>query len=169
LPLRLDPELAAALGRIGPLVDFVVITSNGPHLLTREIERAAGRPVLSMLDRVVEEIGRRRWKKVGLLALGPPRVYAERLDPLGIACESLDAERQARLDQAIFRVMEGRDDDAARQAAHEAVNALRARGVDGVILGCTEIPFLVRPDESESDLINPIQLLAEAAVEFAAR
>jgi aspartate/glutamate racemase len=41
--------------------------------------------------------------------------------------------------------------------------------VDGVILGCSELPFLVEPTVAEADLINPIELLAEAAVALAIR
>jgi aspartate racemase len=42
--------------------------------------------------------------------------------------------------------------------------AFRARGVDGVILGCTEIPLLLRESADAADLINPAQLLSEATV-----
>jgi aspartate/glutamate racemase len=43
---------------------------------------------------------------------------------------------------------------------------LRGRGVDGIILGCTEIPLLLE-NADQPDLISPIALLAEAAVKFA--
>jgi aspartate/glutamate racemase len=63
--------------------------------------------------------------------------------------------------------MEGRDDAGSAAAARRAVSALRARGVDGLILGCTELPLLLREDTEAEDLINPGQLLAEAAVKEA--
>jgi len=63
--------------------------------------------------------------------------------------------------------MEGRADAESAEAAREAVATLRARAVDGVILGCTEIPLLLRELAHEVDLINPAQLLAEAAVRAA--
>jgi aspartate/glutamate racemase len=39
--------------------------------------------------------------------------------------------------------------------------------VDGIILGCTEIPLLLRENGDEPDLVNPAQLLAEATVKHA--
>jgi aspartate racemase len=39
--------------------------------------------------------------------------------------------------------------------------------VEGIILGCTEIPLLLGEAADGPDLINPLQLLAEAAVRFA--
>jgi aspartate/glutamate racemase len=41
---------------------------------------------------------------------------------------------------------------------------LRARAVDPVILGCTEIPLLLGDERDAPDLLNPAALLAEAAV-----
>ena len=81
----------------------------------------------------------------------------------------MDPELRVALDQAIAGVMEGRDDAESAAAARGAVAALRARGVDGVILGCTEIPLLLRESADAADLINPAQLLAEAAVRAAVR
>lgn len=166
-PVTPDPELLKAAARIGPMVDFLVITSNGAHRIAPEVARAAGKPVLSMVDRVVDEVGRRRWRRVGLMTLGPPTVYAEPLGRLGIATEALPSARQQALDRAIFAVMSGTEDAAMKRTAREGLADLRRRGVDGVILGCTEIPFLIEPGEDDPGLIHPIALLAEAAVEHA--
>jgi aspartate/glutamate racemase len=63
--------------------------------------------------------------------------------------------------------MEGRDDAESAAVARGAVSALRESAVDGVVLGCTEIPLLLRESADEADVINPAQLLAEAAVRAA--
>jgi aspartate racemase len=164
---RPDPRLLEAARRLGGQADFLVIPSNTVHLLQAEIEQAAGRKVLSMIDVTMAEVRRRGWRRVGVLTLSRPVVYTQALARERIACETLDADRQAALDTAIFRVMEGRDDTGSARAAREAVAALRARGVDGVILGCTEIPLLLREAADDADVMNPAQLLAEAAVRAA--
>jgi aspartate/glutamate racemase len=63
--------------------------------------------------------------------------------------------------------MEGREAKEHTEAVREAVDELRARGVDAVVLGCTEIPLLLGDESDAPDLINPVALLAEAAVRFA--
>ena len=167
LPFRPDPRLLEAAKRLGGLADFLVITSNTPHLFRAEIEQAAGLEVLSMIDATLAEVRRRTWTRVGVLGLGDPVLYTRPLSQLGIACETLGPESRAALDRAIPRLMEGRADAESAEAAREAVATLRARAVDGVILGCTEIPLLLRELAHEVDLINPAQLLAEAAVRAA--
>jgi aspartate racemase len=164
VPREADPGLLAAAGRLGAIADFLVIPSNGAHLFQDEIERAAGKPVLSIIDVALDELRRRSWTRVGVLALGEPVVYTRRLDALGIAREILEPERRAPLDDAIFRLMEGRDTEEDRRCAQDAVERLRSRRVQGVILGCTEIPLLLREHADAADLINPAELLAQAAV-----
>lgn len=167
LPLRPEPRLLEAARRLGVLADFLVIPSNGAHALQAEIEQASGRKVLSIIETTLAEVRRRQWRRAGVLGLGEPRIYTEPLGRLEIACESIDAALGAPLDAAIFRVMEGRDDADSAATVRAAVADLRGRAVDGVILGCTEIPLLLGADADAPDLINPAQLLAEAAVRAA--
>lgn len=169
LPVRPDPRLFEAAKKVGGLADFLVIPSNGAHLFRAEIEQAAGRQVLSMIEVTLDEVRRRGWKRVGVLGLGEPVIYTRPFGQLGIAHETSDQNLRAELDAAIFRLMEGRDDDATCAVARRAVADLRAKGVDGVILGCTEIPPLLRGFADEADLVNPSLLLAEAAVRAAIR
>ena len=146
-PKRLDPRLLDAARRLGAWADCHVVTSNGVHRWRQDIAAAAGRPVLSMIEATLDEGARRRWRTVGVLTFTEPGVY-----------------QQQRLDAVVLPFMAGQGGPAARATVRAAVDGLRARGVDGVILGCTELPLLLGPEAEAPDLINPTQLLAEAAV-----
>lgn len=167
VPFRADPRLLETARRLGPLADFIVIPSNGTHLFRSDIERASGREVLSIIDVTVAEVRRRGWRRVGVLAYGEPVVYTRPLGELGVACEIVDAPSRRRLDDSIMGLIEGRRDAALYAPAHELVAELRSRKVDGIIPGCTEIPLLLGAAATDPDLVNPAQLLAEAAVERA--
>lgn len=167
LPLSPDPRLLQAAETLGSRADFIIIASNTPHLFRQEIEQAAGQPVLSMVDLAVAEAQRRKPTRVGVLGLGDPTVYRVPLDQQNIAYEIIPADLRERLDRAIWALMEGREDRHSRAAAIEAVAYLRARDVDVIILGCTEIPLLLGDDADAPDLIDPSKLLAEAAVRHA--
>ncbi len=166
-PLRADPRFLDAAAKIGELADFVVITSNFLHLFRAEIEQAAGCEVLSMIDATLAEVGRRRWRRVGVPGFGDPVVYTQPLAAMGLESETIGGELRTRLDGGILKLMEGREDADATLAAREAVAELRARHVDGIILACTEIPLLLGDLANAEDLINPLQILARAAVEHA--
>jgi aspartate racemase len=164
LPLQPTAAFLDAARWLGQAADFLVITSNGAHLLQPQVEAAAGKPVLSMVDLVVAEVQRRGWQRAGLLTMGPPVVYAEPLTGLGLACEALDLPEIQELDLALIGVMEGKSPPEAIYTAMRAVDTLRGRGVDGIVLGCTELPLLLGGAAEAPDLLNPIELLVEAAV-----
>jgi aspartate racemase len=149
---------------LGALADFIVITSNGAHIFRDQVEAASGRPVISMVQAVLEEVKRLGWRRAGAIGMGQPFVYTEPLGAMGLAAEELEPDRVAALDQALLGVMAGLMPPESVALATDAVDTLRRRGVDGVILGCTELPLLLGDTAIAPDLINPLQLLAEAAV-----
>jgi aspartate racemase len=164
LPITPDPGLLESARALGAFVDFLVITSNLPHLIQPEIEQASGRKVLSMIDLTLDAVRARGWQRVGVVGMGIPTVYTSRLATMGIGIETLASAPADALDRAILALMEGRETDASRRVAHDAIAELRGRGVDGIILGCTEIPLLLGAAGESPDLLNPAHLLAEAAV-----
>lgn len=167
-PRQVDPQLVDAAARLGRLVDFLVMPCNAAHVGLRQIREAAGCPVLSMIDVTVEEVVRRKCRRVGVLgAHGAPPPYVDALRQRDIECERIDATLQQRVDAGIRALMEGTDGKEDTEATRAAVGALRARSVEAVVLGCTEIPLLLRDESDAADLISPAALLAEAAVRFA--
>ena len=168
VPMEIDPQLVEAAAWLGKSVDFLVIPCNAAHIGLAAIAKAAGCPVLSMIDAALDEVTRRGWRRVGVLGFkGAPPLYVDPLRQRGIRCETIDAPLQARLDAAIQAVMEGRDRVGEAEAARAALGVLRAVPVEGVVLGCTEIPLLLGEEAQAKDLVNPSALLAEAAVRLA--
>ena len=167
LPLRADPELLEAAAWLGSRVDFVVIAANAPHQFAPEIAAAAGRPLLSMIEVTLDEVQRRGWNRVGVLGFfdRDVPVYTEPMRSRALQAETIDDSLQEPLNTAILHVMEGRETDEDRAAGLAAVDALRARAVDGVIPGCTEIPMLLGDGAHASDLTHPLELLASAIVD----
>lgn len=146
------------------------MVANAPHIFRESLEKASGKKFLSMVDETIEEVKRRKLKKVGIIAIGlalKDKLFQAPLDELGIKYEVIPEDLLNNIDQSVFRVMEGEDPKRLKKPAIDAVKYLRGRKTDGIILGCTEVPLLLGNKVEEKDLINPSQLLAEAAVRFA--
>jgi aspartate racemase len=168
VPMEVDPQLVDAAAWLGSGVDFLVIPCNAAHTGLAAIRNAAGCPVISMIDVTVDEVARRGWQRVGVLGFNSaPPLYVDSLRQRGLRCETIDTSLQARLDAAIQAVMEGHDGAVEAGAAQAAVDVLRRVPVEGVVLGCTEIPLLLDKEAETRDLVNPAALLAEAAVRLA--
>ncbi len=104
-----NPMLLDAARRLGSWADFLVITSNGVHALQDEIEQAAGCPVISMVDTVMDEILRRGLKHLGLVDFRPSQlsVYVPRLNQAGLTWEYTPDEFLPRLAKVMQVVDEG--------------------------------------------------------------
>jgi aspartate racemase len=136
-------------------------------MLRDEIEEASGLKMLSMIDIVLDEIRRRHWRRVGVLGFHQPLVYTKPLSNSGVECHTVEGDIAARVDASVLKVMEGRDDASCQLAVTEAIAVLKSRNVDGILLGCTEIPLMIPEEADAREYLNPAQLLAEAAVRFA--
>ncbi|WP_052365118.1 aspartate/glutamate racemase family protein [Halotalea alkalilenta] len=79
-----------------------------------------------------------------------------------------DTPSIAELDRIIFdELCHGELHEQSRRCYVEAIEALAARGAQGVILGCTEIGLLVTPPDTGVALYDTTRLHVEAAVEYA--
>src|SRR5207248_10608081 len=75
---------------------------------------------------------------------------------------------QQILDDVIWRdLVRGSFPVASRVQYNQVISRLKDQGCDCVILGCTEIPLLVRPDDCPLPTLDSTRLLARAAVEHA--
>ncbi|MGA7730748.1 MAG: amino acid racemase [Chloroflexia bacterium] len=166
-PIEPNPLLAEAASRLATISDFIVIPSNGVHLLQSYIEQASGKKVLSIIDLTLAEVERLRLKKVGVLEFVGTGIYQVPLRARDIPFVTIPQELQIALDHAIHDYWEGKHSDEQTEVTLWAVEALRKQGTDGIILGCTELPLLLGDHAHAPDLINPAQLLAEAAVRHA--
>ena len=161
----LNPRLLEVARALGEHADFLVISSNGVHLWQAEIERAAGKPVVSMIDAAVDEVQRRGSRRVGLVDFRPAAwgVYRPPLERLGVSWVELPEALQEELVGVVKAVGEGRSGAAEEALVQRAIALLRGQGADAIILACTEFPLALSAP-LDADIINPAELLAEAAV-----
>ena len=152
--------------------DFIVICTNTMHKMAPEIEHATGLNVLHIADVTGAAISKNQIQKVGLLGTRftmEGDFYKKRLkdnyDIEVIIPE--DADRQIIHDIIYNELCLGLIKDDSRQKYINIINKLCANGAEGIILGCTEIPLLIK----QSDVLIPVydttKIHAESAVDFA--
>ena len=152
--------------------DFIVICTNTMHKMAPEIETATGLNILHIADVTGAAISKDQIQKVGLLGTRftmEGDFYKKRLkdnyDIEVIIPE--DADRQIIHDIIYNELCLGLIKDDSRQKYIDIINKLCANGAEGIILGCTEIPLLIK----QSDVLIPVydttKIHAESAVDFA--
>jgi aspartate racemase len=156
-------HLLAAAG-----ADFAICPDNSAHRAWDHVQAETPIPWLHIAREVGAEAQRRGHRRVGVLGTrftmdGP--VYRDTLAPMGIGTMVPEADDYETVDHIIFsELVDGVFTDASRQAYDAVIARLRERGCDAVALACTEIPLLMRSDESPLPTLDSTRLLASAAL-----
>ncbi|MCK4873904.1 MAG: amino acid racemase [Phycisphaerales bacterium] len=151
--------------------DFVITPDNTLH--HAQPHAAAGLPIpwLSMIELVADRIAADEHKAVGLLGtrfVMSGSAYQSILGLRGIPVFIPNDERIAKLDRIIFdELVYGILKQESRDLYVEAIEDFEQRGCSAVILGGTELPLLVRQEDSSLAMYDSTSILALAALEFA--
>ncbi len=162
-------EAARKLAAAG--ADFVLIATNTMHKVVDDVRAAVDVPVLSLLDAVGEAILAQGISTVGLLGtrftMEKP-FYRGALAEQGITVLVPEEAERDVVHRVIYdELVAGKIRGASREQYVAIIEGLAARGAEGVVLGCTEIPLLVRPEDVSLPLFDTTQIHAEAALTYA--
>lgn len=98
------------------------------------------------------------------LMTGP--VYPETLRKLDITCHIPDEADRERIDAIIFKeLVNGVFKEESRLYFNTVIQKMKERGCGAVVLGCTEIPLLVDPNDCPLPTLDSTRLLARAALQ----
>jgi aspartate racemase len=169
---RVRPMVIDAAARLAAAgAEGLVLCANTLHWFADAVERAVPLPLVHIATATGNRIRTAGLLRVGLLGTRPTmerRFYRQRLEAMGIEVIVPDELARALVHDAIFgELVQGRFTPATKCAFLGVIAGLRARGAEGVVLGCTEIPLLVRREDCDLPLFDTLAIHADAAVEFA--
>ena len=82
-----------------------------------------------------------------------------------ISCKISNSADWERIDEIIFtQLVYGNFPEESRLYFNEVIQKFKDRGCDAVVLGCTEIPLIVKPDDCPLPTLDSTRLLARAAL-----
>jgi aspartate racemase len=163
-------DAARVLERAG--ARCVLICANTMHKCAPAVEAAVPIPLLHIADATGEAVTRDGHARVGLLGTRYTMegdFYTGRLrDRFGIETLIPDDAQRATAHRIIYdELIRGVVTDASRAAYREIIASLIQRGAQGIVLACTELMLLVKPEDSAAPLYDTMELHAKAAVDFA--
>jgi aspartate racemase len=151
--------------------EVAICPDNSAHLAFEYVVAGSSIPWLHIADEVGLEAVRLGFKHAALLGTrftmtGP--VYPRALAKLGLQVTPPPPADQKLVDDIIFQeLVNGIFLEPSRLLYNEVIARMKERGCDCAILGCTEIPLLVRPDDCPLPTLDSTRLLARAAVRYA--
>ncbi|SDT15750.1 aspartate racemase [Pseudomonas asplenii] len=151
--------------------ECVVLCTNTMHRLAQQIEGAVSIPFLHIATPTGQAALARGATRVGLLGTAftmeqdflKQRLVAQGLEVLIPETEQRQAVHRIIYDELCVGVI----NEQSRQLYQQVIEGLAARGAEAIILGCTEIGLLIKPEHSPLPLLDTTELHALAAVDFA--
>jgi aspartate racemase len=164
--------LAASAHKVAQAgADFAICPDNTYHQAFKYLIPQSPIPWLHIAGAVATEAHRSGYVRLGILGtkyLMEGGVYPEALEVFRIESEIPDEADREKINEIIFKeLVNGIFPEASRLYFNEVADKLKTRGCDAVVLGCTEIPLIVRPDDTPLPTLDSTRLLARAALKRA--
>ncbi|PNX51107.1 MAG: aspartate racemase [Thermoplasmata archaeon M8B2D] len=163
-------DIAIRLERFG--ADFLIICANTVHKIVEGVQKSIKIPILHIADATGIKIVENGLKKVGLLGTRitmEENFYKDRLkEKFGIET-IIPKENEREIihkiihEELTYNIIR----DSSKQRYIKIIRNLVDDGAQGIILGCTEIPLLIKQNDVEIPVFDTTNIHAKAAVDYA--
>ena len=166
--LRLT-DVAKKLEQAG--AECIMLCANTPHMAADFIQQQIKIPLLNIAEETAKEIAKHDIKKVALLGTKltmEQAFFKQRLSDYNISTLiPEEVQRNFIHSTIVTELAKGIFTEETKRKYLEIISSLGERGAEAIILGCTEIPMLVKPEDSHMKLFDTTLIHATAGVNFA--
>ena len=160
-------EVFRALAQAG--ADFGLIAANTLHIVFEQVAARSPIPLISIVDATAKAVSTAGFTTVGLLGTRftmEGGFYVDGLARYGIRALVPGREDREIVHNIIYQeLVRGELHEKSREAVLKIAEDLRAQGAEGMILGCTELPLLIK--DAGLPLFDTARIHALAALEAA--
>ncbi|MFW9820946.1 MAG: aspartate/glutamate racemase family protein [Candidatus Thorarchaeota archaeon] len=149
----------------------LVICSNTMHKIAEQIQEKVSIPLINVIDETAKEIKVKNIKNVGLLGTKftmEEDFYTQKLKNIYNLNPIIpDSKDRLYIHESIYsQFAQGVFLDKTKQRFLKIINKLIEKGAEGIILGCTEIPLLIKQEEVDIPLFDTLKIHLKSAVDF---
>ncbi|NNJ31071.1 aspartate/glutamate racemase family protein [Lacrimispora defluvii] len=150
--------------------DFLVIATNTMHKVAPQIQKRIHIPIVHIAEVTAEELRQNRITTVALLGTKytmTQEFYKEKLEQAGITVLIPDAREIEVVNSIIYdELCLGSILETSKERYLQVIEALKKRGAQGVILGCTEIGLLIKQEDTDLPVYDTTRIHAVKAAKL---
>lgn len=151
--------------------DFAICPDNTIHQAYDLMISKSPIPWLNIVEVVGKGAKQKRFKNLGILGtsyLMTSPVYPDALKKYRITCKIPEEGDRGRINKIIFEeLVNGNFTEKSRLYFNKVIQKLKEKNCDAVVLGCTEIPLLIDPNDCPLPVLDSTRMLARSAIEKA--
>jgi len=150
--------------------DCILLCASTTHMVADIVQQNITIPLIHIAQETGNAIVSSNMKKVGLLGTKftmEQSFFTDRLKKLGIETLVPDMEEREFIHASIFNELGlGICKEATRTRYISIIERLKKNGAEGIVFGCTEIPMLIKQEDSPLPIFDTLRIHATAAVNF---
>lgn len=152
--------------------DFIIMPCNTAHYYYKELINSIEIPILNLIEITANALALRfpKPRTVGLLATTgtvTTKIYNKALEKVRINVLSPPPNLQKEVMKAIYRHVKAGKPEKSKKILLKVAKYLSKRGSELIICGCTEVTLALENETTPIPIIDPLQILAEKAIETA--
>ena len=148
-------------------VNFIIMAANSPHAVFEELNNLSNIPILSIVKATIKKAKHENMEKLLLLGIKftmQSSFYQNYCKTLGIEVITPTEAEQDEINAIIFdELVVGLFKQESKIKLKQIINNYK---VDGVILGCTELPLILNQKETDVKLLDTVELHTEATLNY---
>jgi aspartate racemase len=151
--------------------DCLLMCANTMHMFAPQVQGSISIPLIHIVDSIVPLITEKNITRLGLLGTKPTMqmdFYKDRYIQKGMQILVPEEAEMEKIQNIIFKeLFKGIIHPLTKRYLLSLIDNLIAQGAEGIILGCTELPLIIRQTDVKVPVFDTTELHALAAVEFA--
>ena len=161
----------ATLKLVGSGAELIILCANTLHQFVERLEQEIDVPIIHIAEAAADEIRRKKMSKIGLLGTKQTMemdFYKSKLKERNIDVIVPELSDRDFIQKTISdELLRGVFTNESRYRFIGICKELNKRGAEGIVLGCTEIPLLLKQGDISIPIINTLTVHVMAAVDFA--
>jgi len=167
----LNELLYSAKNLMKAKAEVIIIAANTPHIVFNKLVKKVKVPMISIMEGTGKAIQDKKLTKIGLLGTKNTMdadYYSKTMNKMGIELIVPEEEDKILIDGIIKKELRlNIITEESKRKYIQIMDKLREAGAEGIILGCTEIPMLIKEKDYSLPLFDTTYLHAKAVLDYA--
>ena len=148
--------------------DFIVVPCNTAHYFFEDMKRSSSVPILNIIQETLKKVKSDGYKNIGLLATATTienKIYDKIFNEFGI--DVIVPKKQNKITKIIINILAGKKLKKDKNELKQIIKKLKYNGAEAIVLGCTDLPLLLRQEDVDIKVFDNLKIYAESTVKFA--
>ncbi|HLC52300.1 MAG TPA: amino acid racemase [Candidatus Nanoarchaeia archaeon] len=163
--LELLKDSVKRLNRINS--NLIAIPCNTVHVFIDQLRRISKVPILSIIEETSKKCIQKSFRKVAVLGSTTTiktELYPKELQKHSVEVVKINEREQKTVTDIIIRIINSESSDQDKNNLLKVIKSLKERGAEAIILGCTDLFLLIKPEDSVLPVIDSTKVLEEAVI-----